>query len=237
MTTRSRVAGAVRRVPQLLLLLGLLSSARAQAQSADPIELKWNAPPECPRAEEVRARIRKLAGPLNASKTALRAEATISRNDDDDLHLRLVVHVGSETGERHLDGKSCKALAGATAVALVLLLRSSDPLNENPLAGASSPDTRANDSDATNAASGETQTDRGAQTKAPEPATNPAQPAQPAHQPAAAAAAVKGTERRWRILLQFPQATLGIGPPAKAELWVGRGGWTVIRPLAFLGAG
>jgi len=233
-TTRSRVARAVRWVPQLLLLLGLLSSAPAQAQSAEPIELKWNAPPECPRAEEVRARIRKLAGPLNASKTALRAEATISRNDDDELHLRLVVHVGNETGERHLDGKSCKALAGATAVALVLLLRSSDPLSENPLAEAASTDTRANGGDANNAASGETQTDRGSQTKAPEPVTKPTQPARP---PAAAAAAVKGPERRWRILLQFPQAALGIGPLRKPSFGLAAAGGLSFDRWRFLARG
>ena len=55
-------------------------SQPSAAQPVAGIELRWEAPPGCPRADEVRARIRRLLGPGAASVTSkepLAAEGTV----------------------------------------------------------------------------------------------------------------------------------------------------------------
>jgi hypothetical protein len=106
-----------------------MSSAHARAQPSEPVQLEWNAPAECPRLEDVQARIRELAG---ARRSSIRptAVATVTRNVDGQFQLSLVVRTDDGTGTRKIEGKSCEALAGATAVALVLLLQSSEAKDE-----------------------------------------------------------------------------------------------------------
>lgn len=200
----------------LLLVLGVCAPTAARAQPRDPIDLEWTAPAECPRIESVRARLRKLAGPLKSTGNTLRAEATITRNDDGGLHLRLLVRSGSLAGERNMDGKSCSALAGAAAVTLVLLLHSSEPLTENDLAGTSNtaPAGGQSKSDASTngAASNPAATDRSATRQDPIRAT-PSAPTPPDQHPSRPAPGPDARpERRWHVLLQLPQVELGLGP-------------------------
>ena len=77
------------------------------------------------------------------------------------------------------------------------------------------------------------------QTAGPKP-THPSPPPTPPSQlPSlrAAAAAVKGPERRWRILLQFPQATLGIGPLRKPSFGLAAAGGLSFDRWRFLARG
>jgi hypothetical protein len=209
-----------RLAPVLVCLLGLFSPARVQAQKPDLVDLEWTAPPECPRLVEVQARMRKLAGSLKASATPLRAEAVITRKDEGGLHLRLLIHAGNLVGERNIDGKSCKDLASATAVNLVLLLNSATPLSQNDLAWHTAPSAEAAHDDT---ARDEASQDKSASSEpaaptsaAPETAISPPKPAavaaaaQPT--PARDASPESSSPRRWHVLVQLPLFAFGIGP-------------------------
>src|SRR4051812_6884018 len=87
MTSRSVVRVDRARGAQALAVLStVLVCTRAGAQSSDLVELAWHAPSGCPSAQDVQARIRKLAGPLKTTDTPLRAEATITRIAGARLH-------------------------------------------------------------------------------------------------------------------------------------------------------
>src|SRR6478609_6716476 len=121
----------------LLCAFGLAYSGRARAESAAPIELKWNALEGCPSADSVLARVRKIAGTTRATGNTLRADATVTQPSDGLFRLRLAIQYGNLAAVRDIEGKSCKDLAGAAAVALALLLSSEEPLSERDLAGTS----------------------------------------------------------------------------------------------------
>lgn len=124
-----------RSAPILGAIVALFAPAPALAQSSQPLELRWEAPAGCPSERYVRDRIRKLAGSARSTDAPVRAEATVTRSDEGQFHLELVMHSGDLVGARNIDGRSCEDLAGAAAVALALLLRSSAPLDEDALAG------------------------------------------------------------------------------------------------------
>jgi hypothetical protein len=128
MTSRSAQPGE-HRAAALAALCTALSCVPARAQTAELVELTWDAPSGCPAASDVQARIRKLAASARPSGTALRADATITRDAGGGLLLELVIRAGDLVGERTIEGGSCDALAGAAAVNLALLLASREPLS------------------------------------------------------------------------------------------------------------
>jgi hypothetical protein len=201
MTSRSAARADGRR---LAALFAVLVSVRAHAQSSDPVELLWHAPAGCPTADEVQARIRKLAGSSNASGAPLRAEATITRIAGGRLHLKLVVRSADSVGERDIEGRTCEDLAGAAAVNLVLLLRSDAPLPAAELGQQASPSSAA-DSARQNSASADQPS------RAPEAARVSPQP-RAAPESAPEARQAEGSSRSWRGLLQLPVAALEFGP-------------------------
>jgi hypothetical protein len=205
MTSRSVVRGDHARCAQTLAVLSaVLVCATARAQSSDLVELAWHAPSGCPDAQDVQARIRKLAGASQATDTPLRAEATITRIAGGRLHLKLVVRAADLVGERNIEGKSCEDLAGATAVNLVLLLHSASPL------GAAELEQQAGPTRAGQPAQSRPSTE---QQPNPPPGTVPASPP-----PTAAPQATPPTPQAepssggWRGLLQLPLAALEFGP-------------------------
>jgi hypothetical protein len=109
---------------------GLLTAEPLHAQAAPAVELEWTAPPGCPSESEVRQRVQKLAGAAKSTANPLRADGTITQKVDGRFHLRLVVRSGELVGERNIESGSCEDLAGAAAVALALLLRSEEPLQD-----------------------------------------------------------------------------------------------------------
>jgi hypothetical protein len=238
MTSRSAapaegLRGTAARAAALVALCALVLPVRARAQSPEPVELSWDAPPGCPHAREVRDRIRQLAGASKSSGTPLRAEATVSRNDDGRLHLKLVVHAGNLVGERNIDGKSCADLAGATAINLALLLNASEPLSESALAGSEQPGSASSAGAAAASSFGDARKQDAAGTSSqPAPAPKPEPQAQAPH--AQAPADDAATTRRWRALIELPFASLGIGPLPRPSFGLSLGGGVSLERWRFL---
>ena len=202
--------------PALLCALGLTHAERACAQSAAPIELRWNALEGCPRADTVLARARKIAGASRPTLNTLQADASITQASEGSFRLRLEIHYGNLAAVRNIEGKSCKDLAGAAAVALALLLSSEEPLSERELA-----DDLAGTSPSSTAAGTTSQ--------------NPAQDEQHAapstkattssDQRAANTIPSSGAEfeppRRWHLLVVAPLGSLGAGPMKQVSRGLG----------------
>jgi len=225
--------------------LVLCRSTAAAAEPRDPIDLEWTAPAECPRVDAVRARLRELAGPRQPRSQTFRAEVTITRKPDGALHLRLLVRSGSLAGERNMDGKSCKVLAGAAAVTLVLMLHSTDPSTE---------------SDSTGSSAAASNGDKAPTTPASEAPTDSTTTGDPAANAAAKRDSARGTvvppaasdqrrsslevhdderahQRRWHLLLQFPQIEVGLGPLHQPSLGLAIAGGTAFDRWRFLAKG
>jgi len=204
--------------------------ARAKAESKAPIELKWNALESCPSADTVLARVHKIAGTTRPTPNTLRAEATITQPSDGLFRLRLEIRYGDLAAVRDIEGKSCKDLAGAAAVALALLLSSEEPLTQSDLSGASAARTTTGATTTGATTTGATTT---GQTTAGAEQSGEQQP-QPASPDPAAKATVTGkpppapppnvaatSPRSWRLLLVAPVGALGVGPLPELSLGLG----------------
>lgn len=224
MTSRFAIPAKFRRretTAVVLVAVCALLPARAVAQSSEPLQLEWDAPPGCPTEQQVRDRMRQLAGSAKSSGARLRAEATVTRGDDGKLRLKLTVHAGNLKGERHIEGKSCDDLAGATAVALALLLQSEAPLSERDLVGRENADAESSPSEPSR---GETATQDGqtaspqpgSAEEAPKPAAQSPKPPATTTEPERSQAPTSNVEarpvRRWRALIQAPSVAFGLGP-------------------------
>ena len=211
-----------------LCLLVQLSSTRAQAQPVQPVDLDWSAPADCPRREDVQARIRKLAGTRKWSAVPLRAEAVVVRKDDGRLRLRLVLHAGEMVGERNIEGRSCDALAGATAVVVALMFRSGGlpPSAQQPArspTGEQAPE---------GSTGGHPVSASNAPTREPKPPN-----VAPAKSPPIAEVPKAGSPRRWRGLAQLPLGVVSIGPLPTPSLGVAVAGGASVDQWRFLARG
>jgi len=193
--------------------------ARAVAQAPELLDLRWEAPAECPSERQVRDRIRKLAGSSRSTEERVRAEARITRSEDGRLHLELVVRSGDLVGTRSIDGRSCEDLAGATAVALALLLRSSAPLSEEDLAGrgesgaspgASGTDNQSGSGSDENRGSAPSSESSPGTSSPAKTESSPTKP-EPAHPPVAASGDEHQSQRPSRVLIQAPLAAFAVG--------------------------
>ena len=204
----------------LLWAASIALAGRASAQGAAPIDLKWNALPGCPSSEKVLSRVRQIAGSTRPTGNPLRAEATITQPSEGRFRLRLSIQSGELAAVRTIDGKSCKDLAGAAAVALALLLSSEEPLSERDLAGSSS---------SSAAAAGQNEGGAGEGTSSPNqppvappvapPPTAPVAPARPSDD-SDDDTGDTGPARRWHVLLVAPLAALAAGPlPQSSRAW------------------
>jgi len=172
----------------------------------------------------VLARVQKIAGPSNTTGAPLSATATITQQSDHTFHLQLAIRSGDLAAERNIDGKSCKDLAGAAAVALALLLSSGEPLNERDLAGSSSNGQAA---DLPNSPGQEPPGPRtSAAAAAPPPESpEPSEPTRPTPD---------GSERAEHGVLVAPLVALGFGPTRGTARGLGLGaglflgGWEVL---------
>jgi hypothetical protein len=110
-------------------LAGLLVVAWPSAVAAQPstrLTLTWNVPPGCPTTENVQARVAALlGGEASASSVAdVRASGQVERADSG-YRLLLSMGVGSNSpSSRVIEARTCEELAGAAAIALALLARS-----------------------------------------------------------------------------------------------------------------
>jgi hypothetical protein len=198
----------VRRFGAVLLFAGIAYSGRAAAESAAPIELEWNALEGCPSADSVLTRVHKIAGSTRATPNTLKAVATVTQPSDGRFRLRLEIEYGKLAAVRNIEGKSCRDLAGATAVALALLLSSEEPLSERDLAG--TPTTGATPGGDTGPLD------------VPKPQGQPPTPPQVSVRVTPSpASAEQGLQRRWRALLTAPLAALAVGPLEQASRGLG----------------
>lgn len=191
------------------MVLASLTSGMALAAPL-PIELRWQAPPECPQKEKVLARIRALLGSTRPSAPAIEAQGDIELRDGS-FELRLVTEQEGRRGERQVRSAQCEDLAGVAAVALTLLLTSNAA--EDPDYSATPP------------------TPAPAPTPAPTPV--PA-PAATTNEPAAPSEEDEG--HGVRVLLSAPEFTLGFGSlPRPTVGWGGgvgvEGSWWSLRAL------
>jgi hypothetical protein len=180
----------MRHVVALACLASALTTPAVMAQELAGPELSWEAPVGCPQLAEVRARIDAIAGSTVKRETRLQAQARVTK-EDGRFHLKLVVREGELSGERNITSDSCGDLAGATAVALGLMLRSATPLSESALSGADAPDAASKTEPAEPAP-------RAAQ-KSTEAAVEPKNPA-------------PSTPHPWRALVRAPVLVADFGP-------------------------
>jgi hypothetical protein len=210
-----------RNVAALWAFLWLLVNGQASAQPAEPLALKWTAPQGCPDAKSIEARVRALAGSAELTGTPLWVEGTIVRKHDGYFHLMLVIHVDHLRGTREIDGRSCDDLAGAAAVALALLLRSTEPLTGDDLAGQMTRDS-----------------ELGRDVKSPDDTTESSRTQSEGAVPLAAPStppvadderAQPQPERHWRALLQVPVLAAGFGPLRKSSFGVAIAAGVAVR--------
>src|ERR1017187_745103 len=116
-----------------LMLLVLLAAAPAMAEPPPSIDIRWEAPPDCPQENDVRERIQNLLG-SGRHDNHLRAEGTITRMDRR-FRLDLVVRVRDLVGTRSIEANSCEDFAGAAAVELGLLIHSAKSVSEPSRSG------------------------------------------------------------------------------------------------------
>jgi hypothetical protein len=183
-----------------LLVLGWTSAVAAQPTAR--LALTWSGPPGCPTTENVQARIDALlGGDASASSVAdVRASGQVERVDSG-YRLLLSMGVGSTPSSRVIEARTCDELAGAAAIAIALLARST-------LSGASASST--GDSTTTSAPTAD-----GRETP-PSPAAQPERQA-PAENEKEKAAGQSGSTRA-RLVLDAPIGVVGWGSLPSAEL-------------------
>jgi hypothetical protein len=106
-----------------LLVMGWTSAVGAQP--AARFALSWEGPPGCPTAENVQARVDALlGGGASAGSVAdVRASGQVERVDNG-FRLLLTMGVGDAPSSRVIEARTCDELAGAAAIAIALLARS-----------------------------------------------------------------------------------------------------------------
>jgi len=120
----------------------LLFAGTSSAESALPVQLRWQAPAGCPQEGQVRQKLRDLLGgnAADAAASRLRAEGQIEPVGER-FRLTLNIHYDLVNGTRVVLGSSCEDLGGVAAVTLALLFRaehsSSAPLTARDLGGGS----------------------------------------------------------------------------------------------------
>jgi hypothetical protein len=88
--------------------------------TGDPIELVWEAPPACPDAEAVRARIDHVV-PEPGPGVRVRAEAHVLE-EADTFALQLRIDDGMRTETREVRSRDCDALARATGLVIAVAI-------------------------------------------------------------------------------------------------------------------
>ncbi|HEX2873850.1 MAG TPA: hypothetical protein VHP33_21490 [Polyangiaceae bacterium] len=187
-----------------LLGFALALLPRSAAAQTPPIELTWQAPPDCPSKEAVLSRARSLLGTKATKVDKVRAEGTI-RKRDERYELTLLINENGQIGERRVWARQCEELSGAAAISLVLLLTSghdntassSDVTGTGGYAGTPSTPSTAPQSDPT------------------PPATTPAPPSD--------APRPSDGHRSWHLLASAPLLAFGVGPLPKPSLGLGAG--------------
>ena len=101
-----------------------LTQGLALAQSAGGLELEWEAPEGCPSSTDLRASIRQLLGatPGPYANTNVSVRATAIEENPGRWLGTLETRSGPNNGKRTLRAESCKAVAGAAALIIALMI-------------------------------------------------------------------------------------------------------------------
>jgi hypothetical protein len=115
-------------------LLATITPPRARAQERLPLELQWQAPPECPDADAVRTDLQRSARVQPGFElTPLRAHATVEQRGAIYATTLYTEHAG-ETGERALQAADCAELTRAVTLVLALAFGAGVEVKEPPAA-------------------------------------------------------------------------------------------------------
>jgi hypothetical protein len=117
-------------VAGLALALTLSTVPSRAAENARSFELTWDAPPECPTAQEVERDITRLIGESSHERT-VRASATVTGSDDD-WKVRVRMETGGEISERSLSAPTCRALEKAVALVIAITIEPRAASGEPP---------------------------------------------------------------------------------------------------------
>lgn len=205
------------------LAFALTLMPRSAAAQTLPIDLTWQAPPECPTREAVLSRARSLLGTKATKVDKVRADGTI-RKRDERYELTLLINESGQIGERRVWARQCDELSGAAAISLVLLLTSGH--NHAGSSGARPSGDGARPSGDGAGPSGDgagpsgdagspTTPPAGPQTDPKPPATTPPPPSDSPH--------ANDSDRGWRLLASAPLLAVGIGPLPKPSIGLGAG--------------
>jgi hypothetical protein len=193
-----------------LLLLGWTSALAAQP--AARFALTWDGPPGCPSAENVRARVDALldGGASAGSVADVRAAGEVERVDSG-YRLLLTMGVDDTPSSRVIEARTCDELAGAAAIAIALLARSTADSASEPSTG-----------DATSAS-------------APSEAPKPPAPASPSPEPSSKKEEppAGASSARLRFIIDAPIGVAGWGSLPSVGLGVGAGLGVRWRGLRF----
>jgi hypothetical protein len=100
--------------PSSLIVAAVIATIARQASA---IELRWQAPPECPESTVIAKDVARLAGAQEGRD--LIAQVTITRNPDN-RWLVVIQLSGSATGHRELTADNCPQLSRAAALIIAL---------------------------------------------------------------------------------------------------------------------
>lgn len=209
-----------------LLTIGWVTPAAAQPTAR--LALSWSAPPGCPTRDAVQARVDALLGGQSSSSTVAgaRANGQVERTGNG---YRLLLRMGPGEGQssRVIDAGTCEELAGAAAIAIALLARST-ATGSSGSAGTEGESTLASTS----------ATPGGADAKPPEAAAPPAP--EPAKKPEATEASNDASQEsalaaRPKFVLDAPVGALSWGSLPDVGLGLGAGlgmRWKALRVMA-----
>ena len=100
-------------------------AAPVWGQAASRLSLKWNAPAGCPSHDDVQSRVDALLGEASVSRVSdVQAAGQVQRLNSG-FRLELSMVAADRPSSRVIDASNCDELAGAAAIAIALLARSS----------------------------------------------------------------------------------------------------------------
>ena len=105
------------------IALGLAPVEPPDAADDGAYEVRWDAPPQCGTADDVRAEVSRLGVvPRQSEDAPLSVSGTVARNDDGTWRLTLVVDRGGRPRARALEAASCQALVDSAAFIIAIAL-------------------------------------------------------------------------------------------------------------------
>ena len=105
----------------LALALAVLGAPFAvQAEEGRWLELTWRAPPDCPPASEIEKEITRLVGSSRREGATVRAVVDVTGSDEQGWRANVRTEYRGETGDRTLEGATCRAVARAAALVIAL---------------------------------------------------------------------------------------------------------------------